>query len=204
MTLELFLSFVLATIVFVAIPGPNVTLIIANSLSLGARFGLATVAGTNAAIAIQLAVVVLGTGSLLIILSEWFSWIRWLGVAYLVYLGLRVLRDGQVAPCQKDDDTVKPKFVFWQGFLVALTNPKIMIFLAAFFPQFIEPSAPIMRQMMILAITFLVVGAAVESLWALTAGRASTFFSRYTHIRSRVLGTMYLATAAGLAALRRS
>jgi len=204
MTLDLFFGFVLATIVFVAIPGPNVTLIIANSLSLGARFGLATVAGTNAAIAIQLAVVVLGTGSLLIILAEWFSWIRWLGVAYLVYLGLRVLRDGQMTSGSQDDVQVQPKFVFWQGFLVALTNPKIMIFLAAFFPQFIDPSAPIMKQMIILAITFLVVGALVESLWALTAGRASTFLSRYAHVRSRVLGTMYLATAAGLAALRRT
>ena len=204
MALDLFLSFVLATIVFVAIPGPNVTLIIANSLSFGARFGLATVAGTNVAIALQLIVVVLGTGSLLIILSEWFSWIRWLGVAYLVYLGLRVLRDGQYMQDPKDASPVRPNFVYWQGFLVALTNPKIMIFLAAFFPQFVDPSAPIMAQMMILAITFLFVGALVDSLWALTAGRGSSVLSRYAHVRSRVLATMYLATAAGLAALRRS
>ena len=204
MSFEIFLGFVLATAVFVVIPGPNVTLIIANSLSRGTRAGLMTVVGTNTAIVLQLIALVMGAGSLLLILSDWFNVIRWLGVAYLVYLGIRIFLDNDVVEPSEDNLSSSSRKEFWHGFFVAFTNPKIMVFLAAFFPQFIDPNGSIFQQMSLLAATFLGVGTAIESLWALTAGRASRMLARFRRVQNRIIGALYITTAAGLALMRRN
>src|SRR5579863_8107089 len=89
MHLELYLGFVLATTILIMIPGPNVSLIVANSIAYGTRYGLLTVAGTSSAIVFQLALTALGLTATLGLLASWFEWIRWIGVAYLLYLGIR-------------------------------------------------------------------------------------------------------------------
>ena len=91
---DLYLAFIAASVVLVIIPGPNVTLIVANSLAYGARSALVTVAGTSIAQAVQLAVTVLGMSWLVLLMAGWFEWLRWLGVAYLVYLGVGHWRAG--------------------------------------------------------------------------------------------------------------
>src|ERR687890_1160482 len=85
---ELFFAFVLAVTILMLIPGPNVALIIANSVAYGARYGLLTVAGTSSAMLIQLSITAFGMTELLGMLGSWFEWLRWIGVAYLVYLGI--------------------------------------------------------------------------------------------------------------------
>src|SRR5215470_16781137 len=85
---HLFLAFVLAVTVLMLIPGPNVALIVANSVSYGVRYGFLTLAGTTTAMLVQLGLTALGMTELLGSLGAWFEWIRWLGVAYLVYLGV--------------------------------------------------------------------------------------------------------------------
>ena len=89
MNLELYIAFVAATTVLILIPGPAVSLILATSIGHGSRAALITVAGSSSAIAVLLAVTALGMTSLMVLLSEWFEWLRWAGVAYLVYLGLQ-------------------------------------------------------------------------------------------------------------------
>src|SRR3954452_24997385 len=89
MHLELYLGFVLASTILILIPGPNVSLIVANSVSYGTRYGLLTVAGTSSAIVVQLALTWVGMTALLGTLAQWFEWIRWAGVAYLLWLGVR-------------------------------------------------------------------------------------------------------------------
>jgi threonine/homoserine/homoserine lactone efflux protein len=86
--MHLFLAFVLAVTVLMLIPGPNVALIVANSVTYGFRYGLLTVAGTSSAMVVQLGLTVLGMTELLGTLGAWFEWIRWIGVAYLIYLGV--------------------------------------------------------------------------------------------------------------------
>src|SRR5258708_36669574 len=88
MDMHLYLAFLPATIVLALIPGPNVALIVANSVASGARFGLLTVAGTSTAIVVQLALTGLGMSAVLGTLGEWFEWLRWIGAAYLLYLGV--------------------------------------------------------------------------------------------------------------------
>src|SRR5580698_9708468 len=94
--LDLYLGFVAATTVLMLIPGPNVALIVANSVAYGARFGLLTVAGTSSAMVIQLALTGLGMTELLGRLAVCFEYVRWIGVAYLVYLGVKQWRAAPV------------------------------------------------------------------------------------------------------------
>src|SRR3981081_3813299 len=90
--LDLYLAFVLACVVLIVIPGPNVALIVANSVAHVARFGLLTVAGTSSAVVVQLSLTVLGASAVLNFLAASFDWLRWLGVVYLVWLGISPLR----------------------------------------------------------------------------------------------------------------
>src|SRR4051794_30938918 len=89
MHLDLYLGFVIASAILILIPGPNVSLIVANSIAYGTRYGLLTVAGTSSAIVFQLGLTALGLTATLSLLAGWFEWIRWIGVAYLLFLGIR-------------------------------------------------------------------------------------------------------------------
>jgi LysE type translocator len=93
---HLYLAFVLAVTILMLIPGPNVALIVANSVTYGFRYGVLTVAGTSAAMVVQLGLTVLGMTELLGTLGAWFEWIRWIGVAYLIYLGVTQWRAAPV------------------------------------------------------------------------------------------------------------
>src|SRR5680860_204258 len=130
-----------ATSLLVAIPGPNVALIIANTLARGARFGAVTVLGTTIGVALQLAFVVLGLAALLEFAALAFAWLKWAGVAYLLYLGVLSWRQG-VEDMQDTSASLKPlRRLFWQGLLLATINPKTLIFNAAFLPQFVNKDA---------------------------------------------------------------
>src|ERR1700733_7537249 len=90
--LDVFLAFVAATALLIVIPGPNVALIVANSVAHGARFGLLSVTGTSSAVVVQLSLPVLGATAVLNVLAASFDWLRWLGVIYLVWLGVAAWR----------------------------------------------------------------------------------------------------------------
>ena len=115
MNLDLYLAFLVATTVLILIPGPNVTLLVANSLAHGPRRALITLAGTSTAIALQLLVVALGMSSLILVLAQWFEWLRWAGVAYLIYLGIQQWRAAPVALDDVESVTVRSNTLFWQG-----------------------------------------------------------------------------------------
>lgn len=206
MNLELYLAFVLATTLLIVVPGPNVTLIVANSLAFGARRALLTVAGTQCAQAIQLAVVALGLTSVLFVLAEWFEWLRWLGVAYLVWLGLQRWRKaGRTA----EEDAAPPassRRLFAQGFLVALSNPKVLFFHAAFFPQFVDPAGPVALQLGVLCVSFFLIALLLDGGYALLAGRLRGWLSAPSRMRAcdRVAGTLLIGAGLWLAAARRS
>ncbi len=201
MSPALFGAFVGATAILMVIPGPNVALIVANSLAFGARGGLVTVAGTSAAMVVQLTVAALGVTALLRALAQAFELLRWLGVAYLVWLGARAWR----APANDLSRThaVSPAKTFGRGFLVSLTNPKTLAFYAAFLPQFLDPSAPLGRQMAILSVTFVSIALIIDGGWALLAGRARGLIARFGRLRNKLTGTALIGAAVGLALARR-
>ena len=206
MTFDLYLAFVLATILLILFPGPAVTLIVANSLTYGARRALVTVAGSSSAIAVLLVITTLGMTSLIAIMADWFEWLRWAGVAYLIYLGVKQWRAPAVALDDVKASDVSGQRLFWQGFIVNATNPKTLVFYAAFFPQFIVPASPALPQLILLSATFLVIATALDGGYALIAGRARAFLRtrRQARLRNRITGSLLITAGLGLALARRN
>ena len=206
MNIELYLAFVVASAVLIIVPGPNVMLIVAHSLSHGARHALLTVAGTNICQMIQLAITCIGMTSLLLFLSQWFEVLRWAGVAYLVYLGVTELRARPPAPGEAAAPAITGRKCFWQGFIVSATNPKTLLFYAAFFPQFIDPALPPVPQMVTLSVSFVVIALIFDGSYALLASRARVWLAdaRRARMRNRITGTILIGAGLGLALARKS
>jgi homoserine/homoserine lactone efflux protein len=161
MSSELFFAYLLATIVIVIVPGPTVTLIVANSLTHGTRAGLLNVAGTQAGLAVCIGIVALGLASFMQTIGWWFDWLRILGAAYLIWLGWKLIRStGEI---EMRGAARKPRGGFLlQGFLVMLSNPKTLFFFGAFIPQFIDPTRDYLMQIAILGPTAMLVALASD------------------------------------------
>lgn len=206
MNLDLFLAFVLATIVMIVIPGPSVLLTVAHAIAFGTRRALVTLAGIVSGISVQLAVTLVGMSSFMLFLAEWFEWLRWAGVAYLIYLGLQQWLSKPAAAGPAPDASRSGRSLFAQGFVVTVTNPKSMVFLAAFFPQFVDPAAPLAPQLTAMSVAFLVITFVFTWLWCLPAARLGTWLSGEQGLvwRNRITGSLFLGAGLGLALARRS
>ncbi|ARN81479.1 LysE family translocator [Methylocystis bryophila] len=202
MSLHLYFAFLATATVLILIPGPNVALIVANSLAHGARNGLWTVAGTSTAMLFQLALTVLGLSAALSFLAEGFEMLRWIGVAYLVYLGVKTWRAPPVdlARTRAQADSRRAAL---RGFLVSLTNPKTLLFFGAFLPQFISAEAESTGQLVLLAGSFLALAMFSDSMWALLAHRLRGALTRRQALRNRLTGGLLLGAGVGLALARR-
>lgn len=204
MPLDLYLGFVAGCAILIAIPGPNVALIVANSMTHGARYGLVTVAGTASAMILQLAVVVAGASALLGFLANLFDWLRWLGVAYLLWLGIQAWRSDSAELSGVVAEPRSLVSIFARGFLVSLTNPKTLLFYAAFLPQFVSPdSGETTRQLLVLAGTFLMVAVVLDGAWALLAGRLRRLLHMKVRLRNRITGGLLIGAGLGLAFARK-
>lgn len=201
---HLFLAFVVAVTVLMLIPGPNVALIVANSVSYGPRYGLLTVAGTSSAMVVQLALTVLGMTELLGTLGSWFEWIGWIGVAYLVYLGIAQWRAPPVNLAAVAPEPKSARAMLTRALLVSLTNPKTLFFYGAFFPQFVVPNDRVGAQVAILSATFLALAILVDGCWALAAGRVRGLLAVHGRLRNRISGGLLIGAGVGLALARKS
>jgi threonine/homoserine/homoserine lactone efflux protein len=189
----------IATAILVAIPGPNVALIIANSLQYGFRQGATTVLGTTLGVALQLVLVVLGMAAVIEFAADLLTWIKWAGVVYLVYLGIRAWRE----PASDLAEVGARPAVFWRGCLIAALNPKTLLFNAAFLPQFLSAGAGV-GEFLLIAGIFLAVLLVGDLLWAVFATSARRLLSRYGKFRNRLTGSFLVAAGVGLALSRRS
>ena len=199
---SLYLGFVAAVIVLMLIPGPNVALIVANSVAHGPRYGLLTVAGTSAAMVLQLALVALGMTPLLGMLGSGFEVLRWIGVAYLLTLGIKEWRAPVVDLTKTKPERKSPRAMFTRALLVSMTNPKTLLFYGAFFPQFVAPDLALTPQVAVLSLTFVVIAVLVDGSWALTAARARHLLATRGRLRNRIAGGMLIGAGAALAAAR--
>ena len=191
------IALVVATAILVAIPGPNVALIVANSLGYGLRMGLMTVIGTTAGLGLQLALVGAGVVALIEHAAAAMSWVRWFGVAYLIYLGIRTWR----APAEDLAHMRAAPSMFWRGCLLAATNPKTLVFLVAFIPQFIAGDASL--HVPLFAAVYLAVVFAGDTLWAVFASSARPLLANRVRLRNRVAGGFLVTAGIGLALARR-
>jgi threonine/homoserine/homoserine lactone efflux protein len=199
MPLSVYLTFVGASVGLVLLPGPNVALILATSLTQGVRAGLATVVGTALAMVLQLTLVVLGAGVLLTLSAAWFEALRWIGVAYLVVLAIHAWR---ATPKPAASRPVGTGRTVAKGFLVSLTNPKTLLFFGAFLPQFVQPGPHAVGQLVLLAATFVTISATLDSLWAVLAGRLKAIAAMPERLRNRLGAGFFLGAGVGLALAR--
>lgn len=204
MSPEIYAAYVLATVILILMPGPIVTLVIANSLAYGTRTGVNSALGASVGNAVLAVGGAFGLAALLGLLADVFDVIRYLGAAYLIYLGIKAWR----ANPEVLDDTkpMKSKKAVWaQGFIVAITNPKTLLFYAAFFPQFIDPAQPAGPQLALLAVTFVVIATVLDTMYAMLAGRMRTYFNdaKRARMRNRITGTLLIGTGIGMALARR-
>ncbi len=200
--LPLLSAFVAAVVVLMLIPGPNVALIVANSVAYGPRYGLLTVAGTSTAMVLQLALTGLGMTEALGTLGHWFEWLRWIGAAYLVWIGVQQWRAAPVDLTRTAPQPRSARAIFGRAVLVSLTNPKTLLFYGAFFPQFISPRQGVTSQVLALSALFLVLAITIDSLWALAAGRARRALAVRGRLRNRMSGGLLVGAGVGLALAR--
>jgi threonine/homoserine/homoserine lactone efflux protein len=203
MTLPLYLAFVAAVSVLMLIPGPNVALIVANSISHGSRYGLMTVLGTSAAMVLQLAVTAIGMAKLLGDAARAFELLRWFGVAYLLWLGVSAWRAAPVDLSATPPEPRRMAAIFARGFFVSLSNPKTLLFYGAFFPQFLDRESPVAPQLAALSATFLVLALLIDGAWALLAARFRSVLGARGRLRNRLTGGVLVGAALGLALARR-
>jgi len=200
---QLYLAFCAATAALIATPGPVVALVVATSIRRGAKWGLLTVAGTASAMALHLVFVSFGLAAFLARAGTALFWLKWLGAAYLFYLGVKALREPSILDENAAPSLKSPRRIYADGFFTALFNPKPLIFYAAFFPLFISADAPAGPQLALLSITFLVIAGTLDAVWAFAAARARPFAMRAGRWANRVTGGVLIAAAAGLALSRK-
>ena len=207
LNLHLYLAYCLAVGILVLIPGPVVTLVVANSLSHGSRSGLLAGVGASIGNAILLAGTAVGLIAFFAWLSEVFDVVRWAGALYLIWLGVKAWRShGGSEPSLTSLGTPSGRAVFVQGFLVAITNPKAIVFYIAFLPQFIDAHRPAGPQLLEMIGTMIVMGLISDSTYALLAGRIRGWLAvpARRRLQSRISGSLLIGVGCGLLLARQS
>jgi threonine/homoserine/homoserine lactone efflux protein len=201
------LLFAVVTFLSCATPGPTMLLALTNGSRYGIGASLVGMVGAVLSDFVLIAAVALGLGALLATSAFWFSLVRWVGVAYLAYLGMRLLLSkGTLAVASDIPATEKPSghAICLRSFLVAVTNPKGYLFFSALLPQFIVPSAPRLEQYVALALTCALIDFAVMFGYAMAGAQAIRFLrARGALWLDRICGGALLILAGALARYRR-
>jgi threonine/homoserine/homoserine lactone efflux protein len=176
MSIEHWLAFVAASAILLAIPGPTILLVISYALSHGRKVASATVAGVALGDFTAMTASMLGLGALLATSAMLFTVLKWVGAAYLIYLGIKLWRapvSGQAAAVDDADvPAIRPLRVFLHTYAVTALNPKSIVFFVAFLPQFLDLTKPLFVQMSIFEVTFLVLATINAALYGLLASMA--------------------------------
>ena len=214
MSLQLWWAFLGFTFVVSATPGPNMLLVMSVSVRQGLRSAVATMAGCMSALLAMLSVSAAGLGALLQAFPAVFDTLRWCGAAYLAWLGWKSWRApvdgarGAAGTAEAAADAAAPalsrRALYRQGLLVALSNPKAILFAAAVLPQFIRPQRAALPQFAVLLLTFAVVETGWYLVYALGGRKLASWLRRAAIARlfNRVTGGIFIGFAAVMAAVR--
>jgi threonine/homoserine/homoserine lactone efflux protein len=171
MDFDVWLAFATASLVLVAIPGPTVMLVISYALTQGRRVAIATALGVALGDFIAVSLSLLGLGALLLTSAWAFSALKWVGAAYLVFLGIKLLRARPHLSGTENPGATPARRVFFHAALVTALNPKGILFFLAFVPQFLNAHAPVAPQFATMLATFVGIGALNALAYALLADR---------------------------------
>ena len=200
MSLELWLVYCVAAVGLSLTPGPNGLLSLTHGACFGFRPTISTVIGGALGFAVLIAASLAGMGALLAASEKAFTIAKWIGAAYLVWLGIRVWRSPApvVSSTAGGPRAARPWRMFNQGFLVAVSNPKALIFFTAFLPQFMVPGMSFPAQLAVLGGTFVVVEIVYELVLAGLAQRIAPWLARYGRWFNRAAGATFVGIGAAL------
>lgn len=202
MSLEIYVAYVLACVLITLVPGPTVTLIVANSLAHGARAGLLNVAGTQLGLALMMLTLIVGLASVIEAMGWLFDWLRIAGAIYLAWLGWKLIRHPDIRISSKGLSAPRGGF-FLQGVLVLLANPKALLWFGAFIPQFVDPKGDYVVQIALLGVTAMAVAAVTDGAYAVLTGRVGGFLSgKHIRLVSRAGGAFLIGGGLWLALAR--
>ncbi len=204
MSLELLLAFIGACWLLAWTPGPMMALILANVTSHGLAGGAWTLAGNLVGLSLLVAAAALGMTSLMVLMSEWFDVIRWLGAIYLAWLGIQQLRRFRSGRHSLAPIALNGRGLFLQALTVALSNPKVLLFLGAFLPQFVDTRGDVGPQLALLAVLFVAVIGTADAIYMLALGRVRGLMSSgRLRIMEGISGVLLLLGGIVLATARR-
>jgi threonine/homoserine/homoserine lactone efflux protein len=201
-TIDQFLAFGLAALILIAIPGPSVVFVIGRALAYGRGVALATVVGNTTGLLLIVVLVALGLGAIVQESILVFTILKFVGAAYLVWLGIQAIRHRKgftVSNVGVDGaPTMTWTRVIRQGFVVGVSNPKAFMIIGAVLPQFIDRgNGHIQTQMLLLGLIAVVIGLLSDSLWAVIASQLRAWFNASTK-RGEAMGTVGGASMIGL------
>jgi len=198
------LVFVTAAIVLLVIPGPAVLYIVTRSVDQGRKAGVVSASGIASGGLVHVLAAAFGLSALLVSSAQAYSAVKYVGAAYLMYLGVKKFRERPSPEAARHERPAPLRHVYAQAILVQVLNPKAAIFFFAFLPQFIHPArGPVVLQFLALGMLFTVMGFTSDSLWAIAAGGAAGWLQRnpvFLRRQNYVAGTVYLGLGLATAA----
>ena len=172
-------AFLVASILFIQVPGPSLLFTIGRALTVGRREALLSVVGNALGVIAQVACVAVGLGAVVAASATAYTAVKIAGAAYVIWLGVQAIRHRSDARLAMDSAApLRRGHPVRIGFTVGATNPKTIVFFVAFLPQFTDPTGPVALQTLLLGLVFGVLAVASDSIWALAAGAARTWFAR--------------------------
>lgn len=210
MSLNQWLIYLSIVVAIIATPGPSAALCLTHGAAHGRWHALATVLGGMLASSTLMALSALGLGAVIAASDSLFFTIKLVGAAYLIYLGVSMWRApeagfGNALPANSAVAVVAPSKLFRNGFMVGIGNPKDLLFFGALFPQFLNPSAPMLPQLAVLGVTWLVVDGAVMYTYAVLGTKLALNFGRFSSgkLMNRVTGSIFIAAGGALAGVNK-
>ncbi len=203
-----YLIFVVTTGVICLTPGPAALLVVAQGISNGFRRSYWAIAGIAVANAIYFALSATGIAALIVASSTLFSIIKWVGVAYLFYLGICAMRSKASALTVSSDaaHAVSGLRAFWQAVVVELSNPKALLYFIALLPQFVDPAAPVGLQMLVFGVSCIALDVAAYSLYGWLGSKTQRFTAnaRFVKTSNRASGGLLMIAGAMMATVKRA
>lgn len=206
MSLEIWITFAVASSVLLIIPGPTVMLVVSYALGRGRESAWATVPGVSLGDLTAMSVSLAGAGAVLSASATLFAALKLCGAAYLVWLGIGLWQTAPQRLTSRRRERVPREYrrIFWHAYVVTALNPKSIVFFIAFVPQFVVPHAPLMPQFAVLIATFVGLATINTVLWALLVGEMRRRFERPATLRAiNRIGGGFLVGAGALTALAR-
>ena len=181
--------FIIASLILVLTPGPAVLYIVSRSIAQGAKAGIVSSLGLCVGAMAHIAGAALGFSALLLSSALAFNVVKYLGAAYLIYLGIRTLRENKGMTAKETKPYSMGK-TFYEGIIVNLLNPKAALFFFAFLPQFVNPGqGTVLHQILLLGLIFLIIAFISDSLYAIFSGSLASWFKKNEKINTRTPST---------------